>query len=173
MKIAYLLISVVSLMNISSAFADVQIISRVSGMCFNIYNQNGYEFNQQGTAVIQCPCNGQSNERFETVSNSDGSVSFVSRASGQCLDIYNGSTESGLGLEQRGCNGGMNQRFRLVHLQSGYEGIQPVSGGERLCLNVPNSYNGQDRQVGTNIIQYGCDNRNYSANEEFVLRQVN
>jgi trehalose utilization protein/ricin-type beta-trefoil lectin protein len=57
---------------------------------------------------------GGANQQWQPVAETDGYFHFVSRLSGKCLTVPNGSTADGVQLVQLTCDGSASQSFRLT-----------------------------------------------------------
>jgi glucosylceramidase len=67
-----------------------------------------------GTGVQLWNDVGGSNQRWRLVAGADGTVTFLARHSGKCLDIRHESTADGARLQQWTCTNGPAQAFRLL-----------------------------------------------------------
>lgn len=70
--------------------------------------------NVDGTPIIEWPCNGISNERFQADRALPGFVTLKSRVSGtstHCLNVPGGQSDENLQMQILGCNGTIAQEF--------------------------------------------------------------
>ncbi|MFB8106776.1 RICIN domain-containing protein [Streptomyces sp. NPDC056007] len=110
----------------------------------NMYNGGVMDVQGQGsennTAVISYSrFNGQKNQGWRIVQNAGGTVSFVSEASGKCLDIHNSDTATrGRELVIFDCQGQTSQQWRVTQLtdeQWQFSSLR-VDGA---CIGAPNA----------------------------------
>lgn len=92
--------------------------NRASGLFLDI--KGGVGATGNGTAVIQAPYFGTTNQQFELTDRSDGSYSIIAKHSGKGLDVAGNSTTSGALIHQCEYVGSANQRFILVSTDNGY-----------------------------------------------------
>jgi hypothetical protein len=86
-----------------------QIRNAVTLKCMDVFG-----LNNNGTQVIQWPCSGISNQRFEASRDLPGFVSLRSRVAGtrtHCLDVPGGLANEGAAMQVWTCNGTPAQVF--------------------------------------------------------------
>jgi len=88
---------------------------------------------------------------------------IVARHSGQCLDLYDGSQEEGMGFIQHTCHTGGNQLFDFEHVGDGYYVIRVRHSGQ--CLDVT----GESQEPGAAVIQWSC---HYGDNQLWYVSQT-
>ena len=141
-----------------STTAYYTIVNQSSGACVD---ETGGS-NGNGTTLQQWACqSGNLNQQWKFTVTSNGYYEVNPHNSTTAgWDVVNVGTSPGTGMQLWSYSGGKNEQFKPV-LQSGsiYTLVDLNSG---LCLNVPNSNNGQQVQINT------C---NGSASENFTLNQ--
>ena len=97
---------------------------------------------------------GNSLSQVSPVENQPGSAASVTtlvmQFDGSCVDMYDGSTQLGLGVQEWLCNGGSNQNFVFTPTSNGYYTIQPQYDG--LCLDAGSG----PVTTGVRIVQNVC-----------------
>ena len=79
---------------------------------------------------------------------------IVVQSSGSCLDVNDGSSQAGLGIDQQKCSGTNNQSFKFTALADGYYAIRPENNN--LCLDAgPGSI-----ITGVQVVQNACSGSN-------------
>jgi hypothetical protein len=79
---------------------------------------------------------------------------MVVQSSGSCVDVNDGSSQAGLGIDQQKCSGANNQSFKFTALHDGYYTIQPEN--DNLCLDAgPGSI-----ITGVQVVQNTCSGGN-------------
>ncbi|MGC0417781.1 RICIN domain-containing protein [Embleya sp. AB8] len=100
-----------------------------------------------GAAVIQWECNGNSDQRWFTRRSYTGYVEIVNVNSGKCLDVPGGSTSAGTGLIQWDCKMDGNQLWYFNNVTGGKELHNYTSG---INLDMP----GGSEAWGTQAVQW-------------------
>lgn len=101
-----------------------------------------------GAQVIQCPPNGQDNQRWTFEPLGDGTYRIVAGHSGQVLDVTGASQAAGARVIQWPWNGGDNQRWRVEDVPGQGSRIVAVHSG--LVLDVA----GASGDRGARVIQW-------------------
>jgi hypothetical protein len=86
-----------------------QIRNAVTLRCMDVWG-----LNNNGTPVVQWPCAGTSNQRFQASRNLPDFVTLRSRVAGtktHCLDVPGGQSTEGLAMQIYVCNGTASQAF--------------------------------------------------------------
>jgi hypothetical protein len=86
-----------------------QIRNAVTAQCMDVWGRNN-----NGTPVVQWPCAGTSNQRFQAGRNLPDYVTLKSRVAQtktHCLDVPGGSATEGLAMHIWECYGGAAQAF--------------------------------------------------------------
>ena len=137
----------------------VNIVSRNSGKCMDVYTWNGTQF-MPATKVQQWTCWGGDMQAFQ-FTPVNGGYEVTSKISGFQLDVAGGPSALGDGvpLIQWPYWGGTNEIFQVNQTSDGYYTINPVSSGK--CLDVSNI----SVADGAQVWQWSCwggDNQKWS-----------
>lgn len=81
-------------------------------------------------------------------------TTIVVESSGSCMDVDNGSSQVGLGIDQWTCAGASNQNFTFTPISGGYYTIQPQN--DHLCLDAGSG----SVTTAVQIIQNTCSGGN-------------
>jgi Ricin-type beta-trefoil lectin domain len=124
-----------------TASADLDgmpIVSAHSGMCLNLARWD----TSDGAAIIQWPCGGGNNERWNLIFHCEGCApasSVVNRYSRKCLDII--GTSNGAPVTQRGCHDNDGRQGWYMKYKGSSHGWWYYTFENihtRKCLEVPN-----------------------------------
>ncbi|MFJ2863926.1 RICIN domain-containing protein [Kitasatospora sp. NPDC087314] len=97
------------------------------------------------TPIVQQPCQGLLNQRWQLVADGTGGYTVVNRsAPASCLNVQGGSTSPGAPLIAYACNGGANERFTLA-TSGGATVIHPQN--DALCVDVPGGSTSSNLQI--------------------------
>jgi O-glycosyl hydrolase len=116
-----------------------------------------------GTAVVQWPSNGGTNQQWTLSRNSDGYYTVTGVASGKSLDVPNVTTWPGTHLQLWTANGGTNQQWEIAPAGNGTYTIQSRANGDFLDVSGASTTN------GAAIDQWTC---NGNANQLWKLVPV-
>jgi Ricin-type beta-trefoil lectin domain-like/Pectate lyase superfamily protein len=101
-------------------------------------------------------------------------TTIVAESSSSCLDIDDGSSRVGLGLDQWTCGGTSNQSFRFRAVTGGYYIIQPQN--DNLCLDAGSG----SQTTGIQIVQNTCSSSstqqwklNANSDGSFTITTIN
>lgn len=102
--------------------------------------------------IQQYSYNGNANQKFKLVSNSDGYYYIYTGASNysKVIDVEKKSSANGANILQYSYNGKSNQQFQIVQIKSGVYAIKTRISGDASCLDVY----GWSTANGGNIAQY-------------------
>ncbi|MFE9424869.1 RICIN domain-containing protein [Kitasatospora sp. NPDC006697] len=116
------------------------------------------------TPVVQQPCQGLLNQRWQLTANGSGGYTIADRANADsCLNVSGGSTGSGAALIEWACNGGANEQFTLGIAADGSTVIHPQNSA--LCLDLPYG----SSTPGVQIQQFTCGG---GPNQEWLLKRA-
>lgn len=108
--------------------------------------------NPEGAAVVLSPFQNQPGQGFELKPVGDPKdqiYTIVSKQSGQCLDVKDGSREDGAAIIQKSCNGAECQVFHVSNRGAdGHRELRNQLSGK--CLAPP-------RSGDSGLIQTGCN----------------
>lgn len=117
-----------------------------SGQCLDVYGVSSAD----GANVIQWPCHGGSNQKWELVPLEGGIFEIVAAHSGKCLDVFGASSVNEANVIQWPCHGETNQQWQLVPHGDGAFQIEAVHSGQ--CLDVSKA----SKANAANVIQWPC-----------------
>ena len=135
-----------------------KIVNQNSSMCVNVDGSNlnaGGDPLDDNASITQKPCSSAANFLWTFSSGLFTSSSLIvaqAAHSGQCLNVYGGSTQVGGGIIQWPCAGSANEQWTLLPTGGLYQVVATNSG---LCL----SNNGTVAQ-GANLMQATCSTAN-------------
>lgn len=116
--------------------------------------------------LVQSPSDNSDSQRWQLVSNGDGTHSFVNKASAKCVDLPADSRLSANGkkLIQYESNGGVNQKWYIVPTDGGYFKIISAISGKALCVLDAST------QADAPVIQWTYENP-ADTNDEWIFVQ--
>lgn len=119
--------------------------------------------NANGTVVQQWACQaGNTNQQWKFTATSNGYYELTPQNSTTAAwNVVNVGTSPGTGIQLWAYSGGKNEQFFPTQQSNGDYTFTDLNSG--LCLNLPNTNNGQQLQINT------C---NGSTSENFALNQV-
>ena len=85
-------------------------------------------------------------------------TTMVVKSSGSCINVKSGSTDVGLGIDQRKCTGGRNQNFTFTPAAEGFYSIHPQNN--TLCLDAGSGPVANAIQVVQKVCN-GSDSQNW------------
>lgn len=137
-----------------------RLISRKSGKVMDA----AYGLNSNGTAIVQWPYKGASNQQWNLTHLGGGKYSIIGVKSGKAIDISGASTANGAAAQlYTYWAGGSNQKFIFTSLSdSHYYRITPSHATDK-CLDVK----GASTADGAKIIQWSYSG---SPNQQWELR---
>ncbi|MFI1106132.1 RICIN domain-containing protein [Streptomyces melanogenes] len=152
----------------ASAATNVTAFANVGGgLCLEISGGT----TAYGSQAQQWGCNGGDNQHWIVWHNSNGFLTIVNRASGQCLEVPGGTTtEDGVRVQQWPCNNGRNQywTFESQRNVNGHSTANIVSASGR-CLEI-SGWNTGTWGAGAQI--WGCnggDNQRWAVDNDFHM----
>jgi hypothetical protein len=116
------------------------------------------------TPVVQQPCQGLLNQRWQLTANGNGGYTIADRAAANaCLNVQGGATTSGAPIIEYACDGGANEQFTLATAADGATVIHPQNSA--LCLDLPRGAATPNLQIQ----QWSC---NGGSNQEWLLTRA-
>ncbi|MGC0416028.1 RICIN domain-containing protein [Embleya sp. AB8] len=110
--------------------------------------EGGHE--DDGTRVIQWPCNGNADQKWYTELDAYGGRRIVNAKSHTCLDVPNG--DPGAGLIIYFCHSTYNQQWSPMYADNG--AVRINSGVQSMALDMP----GDSEEWGYQVKLYGPKN---------------
>ena len=109
--------------------------------------------------AAQFSCSSALYQKWTMKSYTDGSYAIINKASGNCLDVNNGSLDNGAEILSFACHYGINQRWYKTPLNNGTYALKNVKSGK--CLSI---YPKQAAIDGSGLTQWTCE---YGQNQQW------
>lgn len=125
-----------------------------------------------GTNVVQSTYTGAASQLFSLKKHSDGSYSFISKATGKAIDVMNINNlyAAGCNVHLYTYNGSKAQKFKLVEKKGFYNVL--LSYNNNIAMAARSNYNGDSGKTGSSIgnvyMNTASESLNYYQLWEFV-----
>lgn len=126
-----------------------------SNMCLDVPHSS----TDNDVQLIQYPCYGTSNQKFQLVPFDDNRHFVLISHSGKCLDVSKSSQSNGAKVIQFQCNGTTNQLWHVLDSHS--EGIYLRADHSNKCIDLTES----SLENEAKVIQYEC---NWTNNQRLI-----
>lgn len=147
-------------MTCSSQYTYYEVVAKHSGKCLDVFDAQTFS----GAKVIQWPCIGEENQKWQIIPIGDGYFKFIAVHSNRVLAVQGGQTVNGAPIVQSTEVGTAPQQWQLFDVGGGYFRIVARHSGKAIEVA------GGSSADGTQVQQWDYFG---ASHQQWLLRPVN